>query len=77
MTYWSYVLAAVGVFGLYLAGRKSKAGWAVGLGAQVLWIAYAVATNQPGFIVSALAYAWVYGKNFLSWRQAERSVAHG
>lgn len=67
--YWSWILTAVGVFGLYLAGKKNKAGWAVGIGAQALWIAYALSTNQYGFLVSALAYGWVYSKNFLAWRR--------
>lgn len=77
MAYWSYILTAVGVFGLWLAGRKSKFGWAVGLGAQVLWISYAITTEQWGFIVSAVAYGWVYSKNFLAWRRAELEVARG
>lgn len=66
--YWSWILTAVGVFGLYLAGRKSKAGWAVGFCAQGLWVAYAIATHQWGFIVSAIAYGSIYAKNFLRWR---------
>lgn len=66
---WSYVLAAVGVFGLWLAGRRNVYGWAVGFGAQALWIAYATVTQQYGFYVSAVAYGWVYGKNYLAWRR--------
>ena len=68
MSAWSYLLTAVGVFGLYLAGRKDRRGWMVGIGAQVLWIAYATATHQWGFYVSALAYGWVYAKNARSWK---------
>ena len=65
--YWSYLLTAVGIFGIYLAGRKNLYGWAVGLGAQVLWIAYAVSTEQWGFIVSAFAYGSVYARNWSRW----------
>ena len=65
--YWSYLLTAVGIFGIYLAGRKNLYGWAVGLGAQILWIAYAVSTEQWGFIVSAFAYGSVYAKNWSRW----------
>lgn len=73
--YWSWLLTAVGVFGLYLAGRRSPWGWAVGLGAQALWLAYALATEQWGFIFSALAYGWVYARNFRAWHaQARRPV---
>lgn len=66
--YWSYLLTAVGVFGLWLAGRKDRRGWMVGIGAQVLWIAYATATHQWGFYVSALAYGFVYAKNAYAWK---------
>ena len=66
---WSFVLAAVGIFGLYIAGRRLWWGWLVGLGAQALWICYAGATRQWGFIASALAYSWVYGRNALAWRR--------
>jgi drug/metabolite transporter superfamily protein YnfA len=66
--YWSYLLTAVGVFGLWLAGRKDRRGWMVGIGAQVLWVAYAIATRQWGFLVSAGAYGWVYVKNARSWK---------
>lgn len=67
---WSITLAVVGIVGLYVAGRKLWWGWAIGLGAQVLWIAYAIATRQWGFIASALAYGWVYARNAYRWRSA-------
>lgn len=69
MQYWSWILTVVGVFGLWLAGRKSPWGWAVGLGAQVLWVSYALTSRQYGFLVSAFAYGFVYLKNFLAWRK--------
>lgn len=72
--YWSWLLTAVGVFGLWLAGRRNVYGWAVGIAAQGLWIAYATATEQWGFYVSALAYGWVYVKNFRAWRREARDA---
>jgi hypothetical protein len=72
--WWSWLLTAVGVFGLYLAGQKLKVGWAVGLGAQTLWISYAIATRQWGFIFSAFAYGWVYARNWLRWRAEVRTA---
>ena len=64
--WWSWTLAAIGVAGLFLAGSNRKAGWAIGFGVQALWIAYAVATRQWGFIASAIAYGAVYTRNW--WR---------
>lgn len=71
---WSWILSAVGIFGLWLAGRKDYRGWFVGLGAQVLWIAYATATHQWGFYVSALAYGAIYAKNGRAWLREHSSV---
>lgn len=74
---WSFVLAGVGVFGLWLAGRKNNIGWLVGLGAQFLWAAYAIATHQYGFLLSCLGYGWVYAKNYRAWRRPSPVVYLG
>ena len=75
IAWWSWLLTAVGVTGLYFAGRKRSLGWAIGLGAQVLWVAYALTTDQYGFLVSAGAYGWIYAKNFRAWRAEQRVAA--
>lgn len=72
--WWSIGLAAVGILGIWLAGRKNLWGWAIGVGAQALWIVYAIATKQWGFIASALAYGSVYGLNWWRWAKARRST---
>jgi hypothetical protein len=66
---WSISLAAIGILGIYLAGNKSPLGWAVSFSAQAMWIVFAIVTAQYGFILSALAYGWVYGRNYLRWRK--------
>lgn len=72
--WWSWSLTAVGIVGLWAAGSKRSWGWLVGLAAQVLWVAYAVATRQYGFLASALAYGVVYARNFKSWHKGVVSV---
>lgn len=71
---WSFVLAAVGILGLLLAGSRRKIGWALGFSAQLLWILYAVATEQYGFIISAIAYGIVYARNWAKWADEEREA---
>jgi hypothetical protein len=66
--WWSWTLAAIGVTGLWLAGSGRRLGWAVGVGVQVLWVAYAVVTRQWGFIFSALAYGAVNIRNWRRWQ---------
>lgn len=63
---WSWLLTGIGVTGLYLVTRKMWIGFVVGLGVQFLWIAYAIATRQWGFLVSAFAYGSV---NYLGLRR--------
>jgi hypothetical protein len=57
---WSYVLAAIGVTGIFFVGRKTIWGWLVLLLNECLWIIYAVTTKQYGFIFAAIAYGIVY-----------------
>ena len=66
---WSWILTAIGATGLLLAGKKVAWAWLVGLGVQVLWVAYAVVTVQYGFVASALIYGGVYARNHMLWKQ--------
>lgn len=57
---WSYVLAAVGITGLLIAARRPKIGWWFNIAAQMLWISYAIATRQWGFLGSSAGYTFAY-----------------
>ena len=65
---WSWLLAVVGVSGIYFVGRKTLWGWVVLFINECLWVAYAVTTQQYGFIFAALAYMAVYVRSYKSWR---------
>ena len=68
---WSWVLAVIGVSGIYFVGRKKKWAWLWLIFNECLWIIYAVTTKQYGFIFAAVAYSAVYIKSFLHWRKDE------
>lgn len=68
--YWSYILAPFGLIGMWLAGKKKRSGWLLGICTQVLWLTYAVQTQQWGFIPGSAAYGFVYLKNYLKWGSA-------
>ncbi|MFD3594381.1 hypothetical protein ACFWU5_16780 [Nocardia sp. NPDC058640] len=63
--WWSFALTTIGVTGLFLVfGRpNSLIGPVIGLSVQALWTAYAVATGQWWFLLSAFTYgaANIYG----------------
>lgn len=68
---WSWLLTAIGVTGLLVAGSHKAWGWLIGFGVQVLWVLYGLTTEQYGFIVSALVYASVYYRNYAKWAQGK------
>jgi hypothetical protein len=67
--WWSWLLTSIGLLGLWMAGSQNKLGWIVSLSVQVLWVLYAIATEQYGFIISACAYSFVYVRNFKKWNK--------
>ncbi len=71
--WWSYVLTAVGVSGVFMAGRKDWRGWAIGILSEILWICYAIVTKQYGFIFGALAYGAVFTKNLVEWIKHDKA----
>ena len=67
--WWSWILMLVGVTGIFLTGRRIKWGWLISVLAECLWILYAIATGQYGFIVAAIAYGVIDLINFRRWSQ--------
>ena len=54
---WSIVLTGVGLTSQWLIARRdAPIGWAIGIGDQVLWVAFGYAIGQWGFYFSACAY---------------------
>lgn len=57
---WSIVLGATGITGLFIAARRPRLGFCLNLAAQALWLAYAIATRQWGFLPMSAGYTIVY-----------------
>lgn len=74
---WSWILAAIGVTGIFLVGKKTIYGWLILLLNECLWIAYAVVTEQYGFIVAAVAYGIVYIRSFIVWKRDDAHPRKG
>lgn len=72
--WWSVILTVVGATGIYLTTRKLWVGFAVGLAVQILWVIYALSTNQWGFIGSALLYGTVHTIGLRRWLQEKKET---
>lgn len=66
-TWWGFALSLVGVAGFLLAGRKVWWAWHVNIAAQALWLAYAIVTDQPGFLLGVAVYSIVFFRNARAW----------
>lgn len=71
---WSWVLTVIGLAGFFLAGRKVWWCWYVNIANQVVWFAYAVITEQWGFLIGVFAYLFVFTKNAISWTKEYRET---
>jgi|GEM_PF-4546021 len=63
LTCWA--LVGAGVAGTFLAGAGYRSGWLILLGLQPIWIAYALITDQYGFVPGSIAYGVAQLNGFL------------
>lgn len=68
----TWLVTIVGLTGFFLAGRKIWWSWYVNIGCQVLWVIYAITSQQYVFILAATCYTVVFTKNAISWTKAHR-----
>ena len=70
--YWSWLLSVVGVAGFILAGRKIWWAWYINIACQILWFAYAIISDQLGFLVGAFFYTAVFVRNAYLWTKEHK-----
>jgi hypothetical protein len=63
---WPWLLTGLQVFSLWAAGRRHWWAWLLGGSVQLPWIAYAVMTDQVGFIPGCVVSASVQIYSFLT-----------
>lgn len=68
---FDWILAVVGVTGMFFVGRKTIWGWLILCVNECLWIIYAINTKEYGFIAMAVAYAAVYIKSYIHWKRED------
>lgn len=66
---WSWVLAVIGITGIFFVGQKNLKGWLFLLANECLWIAYALTSKQYGFILASVGYSLVYIKSLIFWKR--------
>lgn len=62
-----YLLSTLGVTALFVIGRGLWWGWLVALTNECLWVFFALATGQHGFLLGAFVYGIVNAFNAVRW----------
>lgn len=65
-----WVLSAITIWTMFLAGNKHRRTWIVGLANQALWLVWIIAAGAWGLLPMNLALWIVYARNHLKWRAA-------
>lgn len=66
-----WVLSAMGLYCTYLVTKKVSYSWLASAVLQVMWIAYAIATAQWGFIPGPVIFIGIAVHGWWKWRKDE------
>lgn len=65
--YLPYLLSALTIYSMLLAGNKKKGAWLVGLVNQLLWLFWIILSSAWGLLPMNIALWVVYGRNYFKW----------
>lgn len=66
----TWLMSALTILTLWLAGSKNPWAWRIGLFNQLLWWHFIFATNAWGLAPMSIAIAFVYTRNLILWHRA-------
>lgn len=70
IAFWlPWLLSAITIYTMFLAGSRKRYAWAVGLGNQLLWLVWIIASASWGLLPMNLALWVVYTRNHLKWQR--------
>ena len=80
--YLPYLLSAITLYTMFLAGGKKSYTWLIGLLNQALWVVWIIKAKAWGLVPMNLGLWFVYVRNHLAWsskkaRPLERYRAEG
>lgn len=66
----SWVLSITTILMLWLMGSKNIWGVYIGLGANILWVYYALSIHEYGLLLGVFANTIVQIRNLILWRKS-------
>lgn len=65
--YLPWILSAITIYSMLLAGNKRRGAWVVGLVNQALWLIWIVLTAAWGLLPMNVALWIIYARNYIKW----------
>ena len=69
--YLPWLLSAITIYSMLLAGNKRRGAWLVGLVNQALWLIWILLTGSWGLLPMNVALWVVYARNYVRWKPDE------
>lgn len=70
--YLPYLLSAISIAQIVMAGNKHPNAWLLGLANQVLWLTWILTSQNYGLLPMNLAIWVVYTRNHFKWKKEEK-----
>lgn len=67
--YLPWLLSAITIYTMFLAGDRKRYTWLIGLGNQALWLIWIVSAEAWGLVPMNIALWIVYARNHLKWQR--------
>ena len=68
-----YILSALTVYQLVLAGKKDKKAWVIGILIQPVWLCWMYLSQEWGFIPLNVAMWYVSITNYIKWNREDKN----
>ena len=65
----TWIMSAVTIATMWLAGNKNPLAWKIGLANQALWLTFIVGKEAWGLLPMCAAITFTYGRNLFKWQK--------
>lgn len=67
MSMLPWIMSAITIYTMWLAGDKKKLAWKIGLFNQILWAMFIYQTQAWGLLPMTIAITFTYARNLYKW----------
>lgn len=67
IAYLPWLLSALTVWSMYMAGDRSRTAWVIGIVNQALWLLWIVVTGTWGLLLATIVLTAVFVRNLINW----------